>query len=410
MILLMLYVLAIASILLEIVNPRTLLLLGNSDLYLAATSSESVYGIWVGRIETLIFSLGIIIAIGQGLLYRKGRLPKQGMVFTFAWIMLFVSSVISSIFSVRDDFNYKSLFFPLLLIATYLNPRFNIKEKLNKLLYIPLFFVYTSLFAAIFFPSWAYEPNYTQTRVGLDMRLFGTVSHANGLGAVALSALVLLRVANKKSQANLLHSAASLIALFLSQSKTIWITLLVWLVIEFFTRLYQKKDTIYHVVGYGILLTIFAVSYVLLFQANLMESIFSSSITLTGRTTVWAATYEVWLENPWLGYGPDLWNLEFRQVYGYLWAGQAHNQVFQILGETGILGIFSLIIFYIVLIKVGSKNANLTHGATFGIVLTILLRSFTEVPLRNYLIDANFIVNSVFFIILLNAEASGHRT
>jgi len=404
MILYLLYAQAFFTLLLEMIRPRSLMLLGNPDLYLETVASENVYLLWISRAQTALFLFMLVTIIIERITYRKGLLPKQGAQFTFFWVIIFIPVLLSAFFSTRNDFHYNILFFPLLLIAAYLSPGFKIEEKIDKFLYIPLIFVYTSLFAAIFFPSWAFQYGYNQSPIGLPMRLFGMAPHPNILGSIAFSALVLQRIDNKKSQANLIHAIASIITILLSQSKTIWITLFIWVIVEAFIKFFGRRQQVYKIIGYGLLLTLLITTSFLLFQQKMLEDTFSSSITLTGRTDVWTITLDVWKQNPLLGYGPDIWNLDFRQTYGYLWAGQAHNQIMQTIGESGILGLLSLVVFYAVLIQIGSKYAPVTKGAAFGIVILILMRSFTEVPLRNYLIDMSFIMNSIFYIVLLNSH------
>src|SRR5690606_20322169 len=81
-------------------------------------------------------------------------------------------------------------------------------------------------------------------------------------------------------------------------------------------------------------ITVAAVPLVLLNFANLTGWLPSDVSTLTGRTTIWAASLEAFKMYPVFGYGPTLLNEDFRARWlgDFSAAGQAHNQLFQDLG------------------------------------------------------------------------------
>src|SRR6185295_11888417 len=48
-------------------------------------------------------------------------------------------------------------------------------------------------------------------------------------------------------------------------------------------------------------------------------------LTMTGRDRIWAVAIEEWQSNPVFGYGPGLWDPEYRASIGLLNATHAHN-------------------------------------------------------------------------------------
>jgi exopolysaccharide production protein ExoQ len=142
-------------------------------------------------------------------------------------------------------------------------------------------------------------------------------------------------------------------------------------------------------------------TYLLVFHKDFFIGL---NLTLTGRIFVWQVSFETWLKNPIFGYGPNFWDTHFRQDYGYLWAGQAHNQFLQTLGESGILGFGGLLFFFITIIRVGSRSANNTNFASYGIIVALIIRSFFESPLSTYSLDQSFLVLALFWIILINSQ------
>lgn len=414
MIIVLLYIMGVITLLIEIFGGKPLALLKNPELYLQIIETENPYVIWIGRTGTALFLLGIALVITHGLYVRKGRIPRQGLSLLMAWLGIYIPPVLSGLLSESGKFSYKILFFPLLLIAAYLSPRFNITEKSTKLLIILLSFIYASLLGIILRPDWAYA-EYSESWIGIPIRLFGAASHPNGLGAIALAALLLLQLSEntRKSLWRSVHWLAIITVIILAQSKTIWIVCFVLFVVRIMVKKMPTK-------AMQIQLGITSVLFFLLFLTTL-ALVFWQTIpiseklfpTLIGRTHVWKVTWQVWLESPILGYGPNLWDLDFRKQTGYLWAGQAHNQILQTLGESGLLGVSALVLFYLTLFKESSRLGNMDEIVSFtrfGFTVLILLRSFTEAPLRNYIIDTNFIINAIIYLLMINSNWNARST
>ena len=121
--------------------------------------------------------------------------------------------------------------------------------------------------------------------------------------------------------------------------------------------------------------------------------------TLTGRTDIWRVTLDTWRQNPWFGYGPALWDLEFRLTHhGALAAWHAHNQFIQALGEAGIVGLAAMPTYLASLVYNGVRFAASTRGVTLALLLLILSRTMTEVPVRfSGLLDTTFFIHAVVF-------------
>jgi len=401
MVVILLQLIGLIILLIGIFDTKTLALLENPAIYLQAIEAENVYTTWIGRVGTALFLLGSAFAISQALYYRKGRLPNQGLLITIAWVGVYIPPIISGMLSETGRLNYKIFFFPLFLIITYMSPRFEIREKASKLVFILLVFIYVSLFGMILRLNWAYA-EYSGSWIGIPIRLFGTESHPNGLGAIALASLILMRFLRKKSIWLAIHKLATIIVIILAQSKTIWFA---WLFLWLVERVVKKssiKERLLKRIAVSMVFSLFLVTGALLFmQHSMINPMFN---TLWDRVNVWEITLQTWLKNPIFGYGPNIWDFEFRQMYNYLWAGHAHNQLIQILGESGIVGLLSLLIFYLVLSNESSKYAGATNLVTYEFMVLILYRSFTEAPLRNYTIDSGFLINAIFFVIMINSE------
>jgi O-antigen ligase len=401
----LLYFTSLSILLIEIFGTKSLALLENPDLYLKAIANENVYITWLGRIGIAAFIMLCTLIIAQGLLYRKTRFPKQGLLITASWLGLYIPPLLSSIITETGKFSYKLLLFPLFLIAIYLSPRTILKKLGQKAFYVLMVFIYISLLGMLINPTWAYT-KYLESWIGIPIRLFGASSHPNSLGAIAFTCLILLQFKPSKTWLSSLHHMAVIAVLVLTQSKTVWLATMIWIAITILknNKTAIKTETLYKIIGISIFISLLFTTYILLFEQKFIGNLVATEITLTGRTSIWKITLSTWLDNPIFGYGPNIWDIQFRKAHGYLWAGQAHNQLMQTIGESGLFGITSLLMFYLILIRYGSKYYEVTNHASFGILILTLIRSFTETPIRNYDIDSNFLINVIFFIILINSE------
>jgi exopolysaccharide production protein ExoQ len=404
MIILILYIIGIRTLLVNIFEQRTFSFFSTSDVNLFPFPVESDSVILIGRITTILFILLCAICIFIGLINRKFQLPIQGLEITCAGLLLYIPVIVSSLVSENGGFSYKLFFFPLFIIAAYLSPRFNPIQKIEKILPILLLFLYSSLFAMLINANWAWS-SYTDSWIGLPIRLYGTSSHPNGLAGIALVCIILSRLQTKHTFWFYLNNTIAILIIVLSQSKSVWITIIIWLFLEWLIKNFSthRQFIVRFAITIVILFLIIA-TYILIFQKNIIFELFDLNITLNGRVNIWQITIDTWLNNPIFGYGPNLWNLTFRQGYGYLWAGQAHNQFLQTLGESGLFGICALLVYFVVITKVGSKFAFASFFSTFGIVIALVIRSFFESPFSIYNIDESFLIHAVFFVILLNSE------
>jgi O-antigen ligase len=404
MLTLIIYILGMGSILVILLGPRFNGLIGNSDLFLYPQSITGEGVILTGRTTTALFLFVCAACIVYGLLIRKFKFPKQGSLLVFSGLVFFLSPVLSSLVSLNGGFDYQLFFFPILLITIYIFPRGNLPDLVRRFIPLFAFFVIASLLSILIKPSWAYE-NYSMSWIGIPIRLQGLSSHPNSLGNLSLVLLILLRFINKRGFWVVFLTFTALAAIILSQSKTIWITLLVWMLVEWVVKRFSShpQRTTRWLAGLIVILGL-GLTFVVLFYRDWLPISAVTPFSLTGRVDVWQVTLETWLEHPLFGYGPNLWSLFFRQDYGFLWAGQAHNQFLQTLGESGLIGLASLLFYLFAIIRTGSMGLAPTRFATFGILIALLVRSFVESPFRAYSLDEGFLIQAVFVLILFHAE------
>ncbi len=409
MLTILVYILGIGSILVNLFGTRFNAVITGSDLFLYPQGANDQAAVLLGRVTTVCFLLLSLGCIAYSLLIRRFKFPKQGALLVFSGVFLFIMPLVSSLVSKNGGFSYKLLFFPLFLFCVYLMPRISLSRTIPHVLPIFMVFVVISLVSMVFAPGWAYS-NYTNSWIGIPIRLQGLSSHPNSLGNISLVLLILLRFLKKKGFWYYFLNLSGLAVIVLSQSKTIWVTLLLWVVLEWLVKTFSSHPQRTTRLLTGVIAFLgLTLTFLVLFYRDWFPIATVTPLSLTGRVDVWQITLETWLEQPLFGYGPNLWNLFFRQDFGFLWAGQAHNQFLQTLGESGLIGLAALLFYLYAYIRSGSLGLVQTHFATFGILMAVVVRSFVESPFRTYSLDEGFLIQAVFVLILINAEFGESR-
>lgn len=380
----------------------------NIEYVQSGYSSDNSY--LISQIKYASYFLIIILAVVLYLLtLRQGkRLDNYSLFLVLSLLFFKITLLIAGFWGTKPIFMISDyIIFILFTIIAMLTP-ISINRLINQIKIILLIYIYGSLALAIIYPEFAVQTNYMDGYL-FHIRLFGITVHSNILASLA--GLFLIIETNWASgRLRKLHIISALVVLMVTQSKTVWI---IMMVISLFLLLYRiwiksHKKIKYLVISFlhclfalmllsiFILLSVIAGKYLTTEQVN-------QFYTLTGRNDVWSFTMSLWSENPWFGYGPSLWSdmdmrMTFYRYYGWL-PGSAHNQFFQSIGEAGILGAISLILYSVALIYISMKTAKKTGGVSIALVIFLLSRGLTEVSFRDNLTDNNFTIH--FFVICI---------
>lgn len=405
----LIWIMGVGSAVQELFAPRILLIEGATA---QVSSSYSTGAIWliVSRLVTVgTFYFLSPLAIVYGLYTRKG-LPVAGLKLWLGVILFTLGPLVASVMGTTPGFDRKLLFVPVIFTAAYLQPNIPLSWFVSQVKLVLLVYAYGSLIAGIVAPSWAFDFNYTSSMIpGLNIRLAGLTPQANALAPLQLLYLILEIFMPTKGIWKWPNLLSVLLVFTLCQSKTSWSIMMIALAIKVAYEVWQfpKKQFGYvFLLSCGLIVVFFVSLHLVLTEIDLSfisQDRMDSITTLTGRTTIWEFTLEAWKENPWFGYGPHIWNPEFRLQFGkqYLWAGQAHNQFIQALGEAGIFGLALLLIYLCVLVSYAFRYLKFTRGISIALIVFPLIRSITETPLRNYVIDQAFFTHFVVFTFLL---------
>jgi O-antigen ligase len=129
-------------------------------------------------------------------------------------------------------------------------------------------------------------------------------------------------------------------------------------------------------------------------------------MTLTGRDRIWAIAIEEWQSNPLFGYGPGLWNAEFRASIGMPSATHAHNQFMETLARSGTVGAVALVLYAGVLLMMSLRYARATGGLSIALFVALAMRSISEIPLLLFGYGTELLGHLLLIVTLAGAAGS----
>lgn len=407
-----------------LLGPTARLATAQREYLIDSTAAEYVatagWVSWVLRLSsvTLMCVAAAVIVMG---LSRRQRQPGAKL-FAASLTLISLSMLTSATLGEKPVFIHNIYYALILLISLLMLPPLQPERVAVHAKRVLTVIMVGSLVLAAALPTQFAETNYVGIIPGFNIRLHGLAPHANALAPLALLSLMLAAWVPSRQPWQLVTVSSSALVLLLAQSKTTWIAgLLMAMIIvafrlnkQFLNELRTARPGWATLIMFGIgLLSTVGLLWLLSDAASgMLQTVQQQKgvVTLTGRTDIWRTTIETWQRNPWFGYGPKLWDLEFRIANGgALAAWHAHNQFLQALGEAGLVGLFATTLYVSAFVYYGFQFAARTRGVSLALMLLVLVRTISEIPLRlNVMLDTTFFVQLVVFsvFLMLSREAT----
>lgn len=343
---------------------------------------------------------------------QKLGVQKGGYEMGLGVLLMTLGPVSSALLGANPSFHYSLFILPCFVGVVYMARGIDHEWVVKVWKSYLASYLFLSLVAWVVAPAeWSFYGVYGAPSgwFGSD-RLRGIALNPNGLGYMAV---VFIAIEMHWPTWRRWHHVAgllmALVILIAAQSKTAW-AIGIALIIARAIRSGSRQGS--SVAGRAFLLSALAVGsgLVLFLIASELSGLWTSDrmqslMTLTGRVHIWANTIATWQESPIWGYGPELWSMDYRMAQGYgLWAGHAHNQFIQTLGESGLVGIAGLSTYLTVLLIYCYRLSTATSGLSIALFLCLFLRMFTETPLKLRTIDETFLFHGLLFLFLVSAH------
>lgn len=288
-------------------------------------------------------------------------------------------------------------------------------------------FLLVGLLIIPFKPGLVWDVAYNQGLLPGLPRLVGLAGHSVSLGILAqLCFLCLLCCPYKRRWLNALAWGVGLLSLFLAQSKTAWISfglcaLCIVLVRSgpgFVRRAGDPLRKDFGVVAIVCFMAVVLTASVLVMFGGLdarLGTFFDSAegaqlVSLTGRDLIWSIAENEWLRNPVFGYGPTIWDADFRAAIGMSNATSGHNQFMDTLSRSGSVGAIALVLYSLVLLIMSVRYTRASGGLTLALFLALAIRSISEVPLTLFGYGSELLTHMLLLMTLTAAAASVQRS
>lgn len=346
---------------------------------------------WAGR-----FTAGTILFVSVGEIFRwvtgKRSMTTAAKQLWWAFLAFYMASYwVGVVFATSREMALSWTYAPVAFTALALMAPTGYKDAMVKVEGGLLVVLAASLVGAILVPDMTLQRGYSSWLPGFSIRLYGFAEHANSLGIIAALAVIMELSPFVRKRIKPIYLAVAVVALLLTQSKTSYMVALVGVAFVRYEDLRSRievkapgKFVPALIVGSTSLISIGLIVFLAFANAGKLDRFldFSQGITFTGRTRIWQITWNDFLANPIFGYGPAIWDLKYRYENNFMAAGQAHNQVFQTLGQAGLIGLATLL-WYVYLMGRNCLNSwRATSGLAAIAFFGLLIRCFSESPMR----------------------------
>lgn len=347
--------------------------------------------------------------------------PTLALVFVLYWV---ATVALPALFGAHPQISHEYLYTLVLGLASVLvtsSERDGLLDAARGALFL---FIAAGLLLVPVMPSMVMDLTYNQGLIAGLPRFGGLAPHAVAMGMFAQVALLLLWA--RPFRRRWLTALAWIIggtALFLAQSKTAWIGFILCAICMFAVRngagLWRRiSDPRNGVLGVFVCvlaatLLLAVLGWVLVGDLDARVSDFADTaqgaqlISMTGRDQIWAIATEEWRSSPVFGYGPGLWDADFRNSIGMPNATSAHNQFMDTLARCGTVGAAALVVYAAVLLVMSLRYAKASGGLSLALFVALALLSISEVPLLLFGYGTELFAHLLLLVTLSAAASAG---
>lgn len=353
---------------------------------------------WLGRLTSLF----VLFACGERLLSRLfklgGKPDVPRLLLVALWVYFLTNIVSPALFGRHRSISHEYLYVLLAGHAALLATREGAATMVTAVRNALLLFLLASAACLAWRVDLVLGKNYHGLIPFLTVRYAGLSNHPNSLGPLTvIFMLCLWRQPLPWRQLNRGGWLLGLVSLLLTQSKTSWIAFLACMACLLWFG--QREQLRRWLADYrnphlpvSLLFALMAGGVVLCYgfmftglsskiDHFLMSRAGADLVSLTGRDQIWRVALDEWSRNPVFGYGLTIWDTKYRLSVGLPAAFHAHSQFYQSLSSAGLIGVAGLVVYVTVLLFFVARTARSSGGMAPALLLLILSRSVSEVPL-----------------------------
>jgi O-antigen ligase len=375
---------------------------------------------WIQRAVSLVL---LLMSAERIAAHFASREPLPSASLTGAYIAFWIGTVASpALLGAHREISHEFLYtlvigFAAMVVTTAEIGR--IADRARDALFVLML---ASICLVPIWPTLVLDESYTQGLMPGVPRLGGLAPHPVAMGMLAQLGLLLLWARPYAHRwLSVLAWLLGLSVLFFAQSKTAWMGFLLcaiaMLVVRHgpsaWRRIADPREGAFGImVCLGVMFVGSAVLALVLFVdlgGNVSDFLATDQgvqlMTLTGRDQIWAIAWEEWDAHKWFGYGPGLFDDDFRLAIHMPNATNAHNQFMDTLARSGTVGAVVLVVYAVVLLVLSLRYARRTGGLSAALFIALALRSVSEVPLTLFGYGLEFFAQ-LLLIVTIAAAAS----
>jgi O-antigen ligase len=359
-------------------------LLGGREAFMTTGTYEpSSAAKWLQRLVILTMLTICVARLMGGAFARKDRQARGGILLG-AFAVYFVTTVVlSSILGTYPAFNHDQYYVPFLFAAVYAS-RADDPELAIRLAKVGfLIFIVASWLVALAAPDLVFQRNYVHGWIpALGARFWGLENSPNHMGPAALAYLLL--ALHQPFERRWLQHVGLLLgvaALLAAQSKTAWGAAALAIPSLLILRSRAWPAAGFSLAGLGaavagalLVLPMLGVSL----DGLMYSQVWRDVATLSSRDDIWTLAMYEWVRNPLFGYGPTIWDSNYRMQVGMDAAVSAHNQALQTLSVAGTIGLIGLLGYLGALSLYAVRAWRGSHGLSVALLILVLARCVTE--------------------------------
>ncbi|WP_427913219.1 O-antigen ligase family protein [Ramlibacter sp. MMS24-I3-19] len=379
---------------------------------------------WVQRAVSLLLVAGALERLASHFGQRR---PVPSIALTGAFLFFWLTTVLTpGLLGAHPVLTHEyvySLLFGLAVTMTIPEDRERILRASRDGLFV---FMLAGLVLIPWNPVLVLDSSYSQGLLPGVPRFGGLSAHPVMMGILCQTALLLLWARPyERRWLTVCAWVLGLGVLFFAQSKTAWLAFLISASCMVLVRkapgsVERLADPRANSFGVLLLLGVMAAAIVVLVGVvvfdvpSMVQDFFGTSegaqlASLTGRDRIWVVALDEWHNNPVFGYGPTIWDNEYRQAIGMPNATHGHNQMIDTLARCGTVGAVGLVVYAIVLMVMAIRYARATQGLSLAMFLTLALLSVSEVPLLLVGYGMDVFAHMLLLVTLAGAAAEQRR-
>ena len=326
---------------------------------------------------------------------RQAVAPLLPLSFGLFWLGTIASP---GVFGAHPHWSH-NLLYPLVIgLAATLADRREQDLALRATGHALLLMMFVGLLLIPILPTLVLDRQYAQGWLPGLPRFGGLATHPVSMGLLAqLGLLCLLARPLPKVWLNRAAWLMGLTVLFMAQSKTAWVAFVLCTAAVLVVRGWphwqaqlgrvQQPTPALLVLGLALLGIAGALLLLVLgdpggrLERFLLSPEGSQLSAMTGRDRIWAIAWQEWQSHSWFGWGLPIWDDAYRRAIGMSHATHAHNQLMDTLSRSGLVGAAALLGYTVVLGVLALRHARATQGLSVALLLALLLRAGSEVPL-----------------------------